>query len=54
LKRLALLWLVCAVAGFTVAAGVVVVLSFTFDNGGRPAAAPSATHAAELRPAPAD
>jgi hypothetical protein len=36
LKQLALLWLLCAAAGFVVVAGMSVLLAMAFD-GGRPA-----------------
>ena len=37
MKQLALLWLLCAAAGFTLVAGMAVMLALAFDGGGRPA-----------------
>jgi hypothetical protein len=33
-KRLALFWLLCAAAGFAVAAGMAMMLALAFDSGG--------------------
>jgi hypothetical protein len=54
LKRLAIFWLVCAAAGFAVAAGAAVVLSLTVDGEAalRHAATDAAGQVLELRPAP--
>jgi hypothetical protein len=54
LKRLAIFWLVCAAAGFAVAAGTAVVLSLTVDGDAalRRAATDTAVQVLELRPVP--